>query len=108
MATEHQTKIRTRIRDGVTDVLVLVDHPMETGLRVDKKTKKKIPAHFIQVMNFFLNGKEVVSTTMGTAVSKDPLIGIKLKSAKPGDKIKVTWSDNQGESGSGETTIKAD
>jgi sulfur-oxidizing protein SoxZ len=108
MATDKQTKIRTKIRDGVTDVLVLVDHPMETGLRTDKNTKKKIPPHFIQVMSFFLNGKEVATANLGTAVSKDPLIGIKLKSAKPGDKLKVTWSDNKGESGTGETTIKAD
>ncbi|MHB8535656.1 MAG: thiosulfate oxidation carrier complex protein SoxZ [Sulfuricaulis sp.] len=105
MATDKQTKIRTRTRDGVTDVLVLVDHPMETGLRTDKKTHMKVPAHFIQVMNFFLNGKEVVTANLGVAVSKDPLIGIKLKSAKPGDKLKVTWSDNKGESGSEETTI---
>ena len=32
-------------------------------------------------------------------------IGIKLKGAKPGDKVMVTWSDNKGESGSGEATV---
>ncbi len=31
--------------------------------------------------------------------------GVKLKGAKVGDKIKVAWSDNKGESGSGEATI---
>jgi sulfur-oxidizing protein SoxZ len=105
MPTDNQTKIRTRTQDGLTDVLVLVSHPMETGLRTDPKTKEKIPPHFIQKMDFFLNGKEVASANLGTAVSKDPLIGIKLKGAKPGDKIKVTWSDNKGESGAEETTI---
>ena len=105
MATDKQTKIRTKTQDGVTDVLVLVSHPMETGLRVDPKTKEKVPPHFIQKMNFFLDGKEVASTDLGTAVSKDPLIGIKLKGAKPGAKLKVTWSDNKGESASEETTV---
>lgn len=105
MATDKQTKIRTKTQDGVTDVLVLVSHPMETGLRTDPKTKEKIPPHFIQKMSFFLNGKEVASADLGTAVSKDPLIGIKLKGAKPGAKLKVTWSDNKGESGSEETTV---
>ena len=105
MATDKQTKIRTKTQDGVTDVLVLVSHPMETGLRTDPKTKEKVPAHFIQKMSFFLNGKEVASSDLGTAVAKDPLIGIKLKGAKPGAKLKVTWSDNKGESGSEETTI---
>ncbi len=105
MATDKQTKIRTKTQDGLTDVLVLVSHPMETGLRTDPKTKEKIPPHFIQKMDFFLNGKEVASANLGTAVSKDPLIGIKLKGAKAGDKVKVAWSDNKGESGGVETTI---
>ena len=106
MAADRQTQIRTRTRDGVTDVLVLVNHPMETGQRPDPKDKdKKIPAHYIQKITFSLNGKEVAATDLGPAVSKDPLIGIKLKGAKPGDKLKVAWSDNKGESGSEETTV---
>ena len=106
MAADRQTQIRTRTRDGVTDVLVLVNHPMETGQRPDPKDKdKKIPAHYIQKMTFSLNGKEVAATDLGPAVSKDPLIGIKLKGAKPGDKLKVAWSDNKGESGGEETTV---
>lgn len=102
---DKQTRIRTKIQDGITDVLVLVSHPMETGLRTDPKTKEKIPPHFIQKMIFSLNGKEVVVANLGTAVAKDPLLGIKLKGAKPGDKLKVTWSDNKGESGGEEHTI---
>lgn len=102
---DHETKIRTRTQGGVTDVLVLVSHPMETGLRTDPKTKEKVPAHFIQKMSFFHNDKEVVTADLGIAVSKDPLIGIKLKDAKPGDKIKVAWSDNKGQNGGGEATI---
>jgi sulfur-oxidizing protein SoxZ len=105
MATERATKIRTKTQDGVTDVLVLVSHPMETGQRTDPKTKEKIPPHFIQKMTFTLNGKEVASANLGTAVSKDPLIGIKIKGAKAGDKIKVNWSDNKGESGSSEAVV---
>ena len=105
MANERTTKIRTKTQDGVTDILALVSHPMETGQRVDPKTKEKIPPHFIQKMTFALNGKEVASANMGTAVSKDPLIGIKVKGAKAGDKVKVNWSDNKGESGSEEAVI---
>lgn len=105
MATDKQTKIRTKTQGGVTDVLVLVSHPMETGLRTDPKTKEKVPPHFIQKMSFFLDGKEVASADLGTPVAKDPLIGIKLKGAKSGAKLKVTWSDNKGESASEETTV---
>ena len=101
----RQTRIRTKTQNGATEVLVLVSHPMETGQRVDPKTKEKIPAHFIQKLSFTLNGKEVAVVDLGVAVSKDPLVGVKLKGAKAGDKVKVTWSDNKGESNNSEAAV---
>ena len=101
----RQTRMRTKTAGGSTEILVLVNHPMETGLRTDRKTKEKIPAHFIQKMTFAVNGKDVAVADLGVAVSKDPLVGIKVKGAKKGDKVKVTWSDNKGESGSAEGTV---
>ena len=101
----RQTRMRTKTQDGATEVLVLVSHPMETGQRVDQKTKEKIPAHFIQKVTFALNGKEVAVANLGVAVSKDPLVGIKLKGTKAGDKVKVSWSDNKGETGNAEATV---
>ena len=101
----RQTRIRTKTQDGATEILVLVNHPMETGQRVNPQTKEKIPAHFIQKMTFTLNGKEVAVADLGTPVSKDPLVGIKIKGAKAGDKVKVTWSDNKGESNSADAVV---
>ena len=99
------TKIKIRPRDGGTDILILVEHPMETGQRVDPKTKEKIPAHWIQKMTVDLNGKTVADVDMGVAISKSPLITVAVKTAKPGDKVKVSWSDNKGEKGGGEATV---
>jgi len=101
----RQTRIRTKTQGADTEVLVLVNHPMETGQRKDPKTKENIPAHFIQKMTFSLNGKEVAVADLGVAVSKDPLVGIKLKGAKAGDKVKVSWSDNNGETGAADATV---
>lgn len=98
------TKIKTRPKEGMTEVLVLVNHPMETGQRVDKKTKQKVPAHWIQKLTVELNGKSAAVADLGVAISKDPLIGVMVK-AKSGDKVKATWTDNKGESGSAETTV---
>lgn len=99
------TKMKTRQRGGATEVLVLVNHPMETGRRVDKKTKKTIPAHYIQKMVFELNGKQIAVADTGSALSKNPLIGLRLKGAKAGDTIKVSWTDNKRESGGASTTV---
>jgi len=101
------TKIKTRPKDGATEILVLVNHPMETGQRVDAKTKEKVAAHFIQKMTIELNGKTVASVDLGTPVSKDPLVGVAVKGTKAGDKVKVSWSDNKGETGTAETAIGA-
>jgi sulfur-oxidizing protein SoxZ len=98
-------KVRTKAADGATEIQALVSHPMETGQRVDAKTKEKIPAHFIQKMTFQLNGKDVAVVDTGVAVSKDPLISVRVKGAKAGDKVKVNWTDNKGESGSADTTV---
>jgi sulfur-oxidizing protein SoxZ len=98
-------KMRTKTANGETEVMVLIDHPMETGQRVDPKTKEKIPPHFIQKLTFSLNGKEVAVADLGVAVSKDPLVKVKVKGTKPGDKVKVTWSDNKGDSGEKEIII---
>ena len=102
---EYPTKLKIRPKDGATEILVLVSHPMETGLRVDAKTKEKVPAHFIQTMTIQLNGKDVAIADLGVAVSKDPLIGISVASAKKGDKVNVSWSDNQGNKGGVDETV---
>ena len=100
------TKIKARKKGNATEILVLAQHPMETGQRTDKKTKQKIPAHFIQTMNFSINGKSVADVSMGSGVSRNPLVGIRVKGAKSGDKIKVSWKDNKGETGGAESAIK--
>ena len=102
---ERKMKMRTRQQDNAVELQVLITHPMETGLRTDKNTNKKIPPHFIQKVNVELNGKVVAVVDTGTAVSEDPLLGFKLKGAKNGDKLRVFWTDNMGESGSLEAAV---
>ena len=103
----RQTKIRTRTQEGAVEVLVLVTHPMETGQRKDKASGKVIPAHFIQELNLELNGKPMANAVMGVGVSENPLLGFRSKTAKNGDKLKVTWKDNQGETGTLEAVVDA-
>ncbi|HJX17061.1 MAG TPA: thiosulfate oxidation carrier complex protein SoxZ [Acidiferrobacterales bacterium] len=103
----RETKIRTRTQEGAVEVLVLVTHPMETGMRKDKASGKVIPAHFIQELTIELNGKPMASASLGIGVSENPLLGFRSKTAKNGDKLKVTWKDNKGESGTLEAVVDA-
>lgn len=99
-------RIRAKIKGDVTEVKALMSHPMETGLRKDKKTGKKIPAHFIKEVNCEHKGKSVMLAQWGVAVSKNPYLAFKFKGAAAGDTIKVSWVDNTGKTDTGETKVK--
>ncbi len=98
-------KMRAKLDGDVTTVKALVSHPMETGLRKDKKTGKMIPAHFIQEVVCEHNGNTVLTSLWGPAVSKNPYLSFKFKGANKGDTLKLSWVDNQGGSDSLETKI---
>ena len=99
-------KMRAKAADGVTTIKALISHPMETGTRKDKKTGKKIPAHFIQEVVFYLNGYAVMTANWCPAISKNPYLSFKFSGAAAGDTVKLSWVDNKGEKDTSETTIK--
>jgi len=97
-------RIRVAARDGATNVKILMSHEMETGQRKDS-TGKIVPAHFIRGVSASHQGKVVLTAQWGPAVSKNPFLEFTFKGGQKGDKIVVTWEDNQGESRTDETTI---
>ncbi len=99
-------KIRAKSKDGVTTVKTLMSHPMETGLRKNKKTGDKIPAHHITEVTAEYNGKVVMTANWGVAISKNPYLAFKFKGGASGEKVKITWVDNMGEGDSLEAAIK--
>lgn len=99
-------KIRATLRDGVADVRILMLHPMETGLRKDSKGQV-VPLYFIQSVMITHNGKTVLDAQWSQAISRNPFLGIRVKGAKAGDKIAVTWTDNKGDKRTDEVTVAA-
>ena len=97
-------KIRAKAKGGTTTVKALMTHPMETGLRKDKKTGKMIPAHFIQEVSCMHNGKVVLTTEWGGSVSKNPYLSFKFEGGATDDTIELSWKDNQG--GSDTSSVK--
>ena len=93
-------KIRAKAKNGVTTVKCLRTHAMETGLRKDKKTGKKIPAHFIQEVVCKHQGAEVMKAHWGGSVSKNPYLSFKIKGGAKGEELEIAWVDNQGKSDS--------
>ena len=97
-------KMRATQAGKMTDVRVLMTHPMETGQR---KTSdgKVIPLHFIQNLTVKVNGKTVIEGQVSQAVSRNPVFSFRLANAAKGDKIEVSWLDNKGETNKAETAI---
>ena len=99
-------KIRATLQGDVADVRVLMAHPMETGQRKDA-AGKLVPLHYIQSITAQLNGKTVFSADVSQAVSRNPVFAFKVKGAKVGDKLSITWQDNTGDKRTDEVVIRA-
>jgi sulfur-oxidizing protein SoxZ len=99
-------KIRATLQGDTADVRVLMLHPMETGQRKDAKGQI-VPLHFIQSVVITHNGKPVLDAQWSQAVSRNPFLGVRVKGAKTGDKITVTWTDNKGDKRTDEATVAA-
>jgi sulfur-oxidizing protein SoxZ len=99
-------KVRAKVKNGEATIKCLISHPMETGLRKDKKTGKPIPAHFIQEVNCEHGGKNVMNAQWSGTISKNPFLSFSFTGANAGDTIKVSWVDNMGESDSTEAKMK--
>lgn len=97
-------KMRATAQNGVTEIRVLMAHPMETGQRKDA-SGKLVPMHFIQNVTVRLNGKTVVEGQISQAVSRNPVFSFRVKGGNKGDKVEVSWVDNKGDSNKTETTV---
>ncbi|HTQ77278.1 MAG TPA: thiosulfate oxidation carrier complex protein SoxZ [Burkholderiales bacterium] len=97
-------KMRATLAAGYTDVRVLMSHPMETGQRKGPDGKP-VPMHFIQNVTVKVNGKTVIEGQTSQAVSRNPVFAFRLKGGQKGDKIEISWRDNEGESNSTEAAV---
>ncbi|HZP88409.1 MAG TPA: thiosulfate oxidation carrier complex protein SoxZ [Burkholderiales bacterium] len=97
-------KIRARMIGDIVEVKVLMSHPMETGLRKNE-AGEAIPAHFIQTVLATHAERTVLAAQWGQAVSANPFLSFMFKGGQKGDVIRISWTDNKGDSRSDETTI---
>ena len=97
-------KMRATAQNGVTEIRVLMAHPMETGQRKGPDGKL-VPTHFIQNVTVRLNGKTVVEGQISQAVSRNPVFSFRVKGGAKGDKVEVSWIDNIGESNKTEAVV---
>ena len=88
-------KIRAKAKGGVTTVKSLMNHPMETGQRKDKKTGEKIPRKIINKFVATYNGEEVISVDLEPAISANPYFQFDAKLPESGE-FHFQWTDDDG------------
>lgn len=102
--TSSTIQVRSSIKKGVATIKCLVSHPMETGMRKDKKGNL-IPAKFIQNLTCEHGGNVVLDAELNGSVSTNPYIKFQFSGAKDGDILKINWVDNKGDKDSAEVEI---
>lgn len=88
-------KPNTYKNGDVVKVSFMVMHPMETGLRKDKKTGELVPADYIKNAKFEYNGKVFTNMNIWETLSVNPVITTYMKINGEGT-LKVTFTDNKG------------
>jgi len=99
-------KVRTSLHEDVATVRTIIRHPMDTGYQSDPESGKIIPAHYIENVEIYHNDKLVMQCDWSRAISRNPYLSFRFSGAAPGDKLQITWQDNQGESDSAEFKIQ--
>jgi len=93
------------MKGDTAEVKALMQHPMETGQRKDEKGDR-IPAHFITNVTATVGDRTVLEAEWGAAVSQNPFLAFRVRDVKPGDTVVVKYTDNKGETGEGDATIR--
>ncbi len=97
-------RIRAQLKDGVTEVHVLMPHPMETGFRKDE-AGRPISAHYITDVQISVEDRTVLSATLSRAVSQDPLLYFRFRGGRSEETVRVAWIDTRGERRTDEAKI---
>ncbi|MFT5597024.1 MAG: sulfur-oxidizing protein SoxZ [Urechidicola sp.] len=98
-------KAKAKLKGDAVKVKALMKHPMESGLRKDKKGNP-IPAHHITEITVLAGGQTLMTANFGPAVSKNPYISMVVTGPAKGDELTISWIDNKGESASTEVVVK--
>jgi len=81
-------------RGEVIEIRTLVQHPMESGFRLDN-TGKEIPRHIVESFDCTYNGREIFRVKLHPAVSTNPFFTFYAVAMESGELV-FTWKDDQG------------
>ena len=84
-------------RGQVIKVGILIQHPMETGDRLDADNRK-VPKNAIRSFICRYNGEEIFRAEMSPGIAANPFIQFSTLARESGE-LEFTWLDDAGERG---------
>jgi sulfur-oxidizing protein SoxZ len=85
---------RNARRGEIIEIRTLVQHPMESGFRLDN-TGRQIPRHIVESFDCVYNGREIFRARLHPAVSTNPFLTFHAVADESGELV-FTWKDDQG------------
>jgi len=79
------------------EVRVIVQHPMETGLRRDLQGQA-IPVNIVDKLACTYGSREVFRAELGTGIAANPYLVFYVVARESGP-LEITWSDDRGQQG---------
>lgn len=98
-------KIKATLDNGTALIRALIRHPMENGRHKDETTGELIPLYHITEVLCTHNGQPAMTCHWGPGISKNPALAFKIKPARAGDTLTLSWQDNLGNNDQIEVTI---
>jgi sulfur-oxidizing protein SoxZ len=99
-----RVQVPKQVRKGeLMRVALLIQHPMETGYRVDGDGKK-VPKNVIRSLVCRYNGVEVFRAQMSPGIAANPFLQFPVVATQSGE-LEFTWVDDAGERGSARQAV---
>lgn len=98
METLGDMKFRTLGDDNDDNTVVgqfMLSHPNVTGMQKDQKTQLIRPAHYVEKVKIFYNGKHVMTAETGFSISADPSFRFFFRPEKGGE-LRAEVIDSKG------------
>ncbi len=91
----------------IITIKTLISHKMETGLRKNKKTGKKIPRHIINKFTAKFDGKMFFESDWHAGISANPYLSFPFRAQKSGE-FEFVWHDEKGKVFTTKASIKVE
>lgn len=108
---DSEADLNTRVRvssparrGAPAEVLTLINHPMETGLRVDD-AGDPVPERIIRRFDAHLNGEAVMSARLYRSLAANPYLRFFVAPDAPG-KLRLTWTEDTGRTAEAEAPVR--